>query len=243
MTKPVTSDGPFEVGLQQLQKYLECSFKDVRLLKEALSHPSYVNENPGPKISSYERLEFIGDAVLGTVVAQELFIRGKGLDEGELTKMRSHLVRGENLARVAKSLSLGSHLLMGRGEESTGGRNKSSNLEACFESLVGALFLDQGYVLARELVLRCMETDIEHVVSHGTRGDIKSELQEMLQKNGNMPEYHLIDSTGPVHDPTFTVEVIVNGKVMGVGTGKRKIDAERVAASEALSSLRFVTRQ
>ena len=243
MTKSFPSDGPSEVVLQQLQKYLGCSFQDIRLLKEALSHPSYVNENSGPPISSYERLEFIGDAVLGTVVAQELFIRGKGLDEGELTKMRAHLVRGENLAQVAKSLSLGLYLLMGRGEESTGGRNKPSNLEACFEALVGALFLDQGYALAREFVLRCMETDIDHVVLHGTRGDIKSELQEMLQKNGSMPEYHLIDSTGPVHDPTFTVEVIVNGKVVGVGTGKRKIDAERVAASEALSSVRFVTRQ
>jgi len=243
MTKSFTSDGPSELVLQQLQKYLRCSFKDIRLLQEALSHPSYVNENFGPEISSYERLEFIGDAVLGTVVAQELFIRGKGLSEGELTNMRSHLVRGENLTRVAKSLSLGSYLLMGRGEEATGGRNKSSNLEACFESIVGALFLDQGYALAREFVLRCMETDIEHIVAHGTRGDIKSELQEMLQKNGSMPEYHLIDSTGPVHDPTFTVEVIVDGKVVGVGTGKRKIDAERVAASEALSLIKHETRQ
>ena len=226
--------------LQQLQSKLGLSFKSEALLHEALVHPSYLNENPGFPLGSYDRLEFLGDAILNTVVAQELFLRGPQLTEGDLTKGRAFLVRGEYLAGLAESIGLGGYLFTGRGEEATGGRSKESSLEAVMEALVGAVFLDRGYQAARDFVLKYMLKDIQHIVAHGIASDPKAELLELVQKtDGEKPEYRLVESSGPVHAPSFVVEVLVNSQVMGRGRGKRKLDAERLAAKQALEQLAY----
>lgn len=176
---------------EELEARLGLAFRDRRLLEQALVHPSYLNENPGFPLGSNERLEFLGDAVIGLVVGLELFQRQPHLSEGELTKLRSYLVRGETLARVAGGLKLGLYLALGRGEEATGGRRRRSNLAAALEALVGAIFLDQGYEVARGFVLRAMDGEIAEVLREGVPQDAKSRLQEVLQRMGNPPPHYL----------------------------------------------------
>ena len=224
---------------EEIQRRLGLRFNSPSLLVEALTHPSFLNENPGSPLASYQRLEFLGDAILGSVVALELFQRCPDLSEGELTRLRSHLVQGSSLARVAARLDLGSCLNLGRGEEAGGGRHRESNLAAAFEALVGAVFLDQGADAARAFILEFLSEDMEEAQKGGPPTDPKSQLQEMVQAGGGEPpQYRVVSLKGPDHSKTFAVEVLVDSRVLGVGSGKRKLNAEREAASKAIEALR-----
>ena len=223
-----------------LERKLGLRFKDRGLLGLALVHPSYVNEvRPGQReAGSYERMEFLGDAVLGATITLELFKRCPELSEGQLTKLRSSLVRGRTLAKVARSLGLGQHLSLGRGEESTGGRERDSNLSAAFEAVVGAAFLDRGFAKASKFVLGVMGQEMAEVLAEGVPEDPKSRLQELIQADGGpSPSYRVVKSGGPDHLKSFEVEVIMDGEVMGRGLGQRKLDAEKQAAQDALGRL------
>jgi ribonuclease-3 len=229
----------------RLEQKLNLSFKDKGLLDQALAHPSYLNELPpgeGPT-SSYERLEFLGDAMLGAAITLELYQRCPHLPEGQLTRLRSSLVEGKALAGVARRLELGQHLKLGRGEESTGGRDRDSNLAASLEALVGAIFLDGGFDAARDFVLGTMRDEVEGHLAAGVPEDPKSRLQELVQSmSGETPRYRLVEAGGPDHAKSFDVEVVMDGQVMGRGRGKRKLDAEKQAAEEALRRLETSTR-
>jgi len=223
--------------LAGLAERLGLAFRQPALLRQAFVHSSCLNEDPSAAPSN-ERLEFLGDAVLDLVVAQELCIRCPDIAEGELTKRRAYMVNHRSLARVALKLDLGRHLRMGRGEEARGGRQRESNLESVLEALAGAVFLDGGFEAARAFVLRALEPGLTRVVERGVPQDPKVELQELAQARGlGLPAYLVVDSEGPEHARTFTVEVSVDGRVLGGGVSSRTLDAEREAAEQALDAL------
>ena len=223
---------------QELAAKLGLAFKDWSLLETALTHSSYLNEDPSFPLESNERLEFLGDAIVGLVVARELYDRCPGASEGDLTEGRTHVVRGSSLAQVARGIGLGGYLRMGRGEDAAGGRERESNLEGALEALAGAVFLDGGYDAARALVLRILKEPLDEIVRHGIPQNAKGRLQELTQGRGlGQPRYELVETSGPDHAPTFTVAVEVDGKVLGQGTGSGKLDAEQAAAREALGKL------
>ena len=225
-----------------LEKQLGLRFKDPALLAQALVHPSYVNESRPARSSleSYERLEFLGDSELNLIVTAELYKRRPDLLEGELTKLRSLLVRGTSLAKVAQKMDLGRSLKLGKGEESTGGRERESNLAAAFEAVVGALFLDGGHDAAKRFVLAAIGDEVESLLAEGAvPEDPKSRLQELVQRQGmSSPRYRLVDVQGPDHEKLFNVEVMVDGEVVGNGHGKRKSDAEKMAAENGFQHFR-----
>ncbi len=225
-----------------LEKLLGLRFKDPELVEQALVHPSYINEARPAKSSleSYERLEFLGDSELNLIVTAELYKRRPDLLEGELTKLRSSLVRGSSLAQIARNMELGRLLKLGKGEESTGGRERESNLAAAFEALVGAVFLDGGHDPAKRFVLSVMEGELESLLAKGQAPeDPKSKLQELVQSKGmSSPRYRLVDVQGPDHAKLFNVEVMVGGEVVGKGHGRRKSDAEKLAAEDGFEHFR-----
>ena len=232
------STGASAGRLDSFEEALGVSFGDRDLLRTALVHSSVLNEDSGESSDSNERLEFLGDGLIGLVVAQELYQRYPDRAEGELTSMRSALVRGETLARVGSTLDLGRFLVMGKGEERNGGRDRASTLAAAFEALVGALFLDQGYEPARSFVLGALAQEISRVDHAAVPTSPKSLLQELLQGQGlDPPAYRITDITGDDHARTFTAEAVSEGKVVGRGTGTRKALAEQEAAAHALRSL------
>lgn len=220
-----------------LEKVLGVEFKNPDLLRLAFIHSSFLNEDPKAVPESNERLEYLGDALLGLVVADELYRRYPDQAEGELTQMRAALVRGSALATLAKSLGLGEHLILGKGEESTGGRTRDSNMAATFEALVGAVYLDGGYRTARKFVLRIMGDALKSVGGLSTVRNAKSALQELVQSRGiATPSYRIVDFSGEDHAREFTAEVLVEGRVVGRGKGRRKAIAEQDAAQNALNS-------
>ncbi len=221
-----------------LQRTLGVSFNEPFLLKQALVHSSYANENPSLAPASNERLEFLGDAVLGQVVAAKLYRDFPHLSEGEMTKLRAVLVRRDTLARIAKIIDLGNHLLMGKGEETSGGRDKPANLASALEAVIAAVFLDQGLAIAEECTLGLFTTELPKAASQRKGTDYKSELQELIQaRKQEAPTYHVIEATGPDHDKKFTVEVKLGGTVLGRGSGKSKKAAETAAARATLKQL------
>jgi len=223
--------------LAVLQNTLGVSFKDPSLMEQALVHSSYINESPGITTSN-ERLEFLGDAVLGFIIAQELYQRLPQSSEGEMTELRSSLVRGDALSRLAKAISLGDYLYLGKGEEASGGRRKSANLAGAMEAVIAAIFLDQGLNATRDFILRLMGKELDKVLSQGIAPDYKSQLQELIQaRHQQTPTYQVIEETGPDHDRRFSVEVRVGGTVLGRGSGKSKKSAEEEAARSALDQL------
>ncbi|MSQ22395.1 MAG: ribonuclease III [Dehalococcoidia bacterium] len=225
-------------ALKQLQDSLDLSFRDQGLLCLALTHPSYVNEHPEEAGVSNQRLEFLGDAVIDLVVARELYERLPGLDEGDLTELRSQVVRGQVLARVARRLGLGRHLLLGQGEASAGGKDRDSNLAAVMEALVGAVFVDRGYAASQRLVSRILKPELAQVRAEGVSKDAKSQLQERMQRDGRgTPGYQMVSAEGPPHKRSFTMQVVVDGQALGTGQGSRRVDAERHAAAQALKAM------
>ena len=223
---------------KDLQRRLGLKFKSPGLLDQALTHPSYLNENPSLSLISYQRLEFLGDAVISSVIALKLFQCSPDLTEGQLTKLRSHLVQEKSLAQVAARLDLGSYLRVGKGEEASGGRSRESNLAAVFEALVGAIFLDRGFDAVKAFILDCMREEMERALQSGVPQDPKVQLQELVQNGGGeSPRYRVVNLEGPEHGRSFTVEVLVGGQILGAGCGKRRLDAEREAARRALETL------
>jgi len=221
-----------------LEELLGVTFQDQSLLRQAFVHRSYLNENPEAALDSNERMEFLGDAALGLVVAQRLYEHFPSHGEGLLTEIRAHLVRRDTLARAAERLKLGECLLLGRGEESAGGRRRPSSLAAVFEAVAGAILLDQGLGAVERFVSSALAPELEDVRSGVVPADPKSRLQILVQSRGQpLPEYHTSKAEGPEHARLFTVEAYLNGDVVGVGQGKTKRQAEREAARRALEKL------
>jgi ribonuclease-3 len=224
--------------LAVLQQYLGVFFNDLSLLKQALVHSSCINENPSFAPTSNERLEFLGDTVLGLIVAEKLYQDFPHFTEGEMTKLRAALVCRDTLTRVARTIGLGDYLYLGKGEEASGGRHKSANLAGAMEALIAAVSLDQGLAIAKDFVLRLLNEELQKVVSQDAGADYKSQLQELVQaKEQRTPGYHIIETIGPDHDRRFTVEVRVGNTVLGVGSGRSKKMAETEAARAALVQL------
>jgi ribonuclease-3 len=222
---------------EQAAKALGVTFNDPRVLHEAFVHRSYLNENPSEGLESNERLEFFGDAVLSYVVAERLFRDCPTCDEGMLTEWRGYLVKRDSLARFAQRLGVGRFLLLGRGEEAAGGRERSANLASLFEAVVGAIAIDNGLERARSFILDAIGSEID-LRGRPTPIDPKSRLQERAQARWQRaPHYKTVHEEGPEHRKVFTVEVSVHGEVLGSGTGLSKQEAEREAARRALGRL------
>jgi ribonuclease-3 len=222
-------------NLDDFQSSIGIYWKNISLLEEALTHSSYVNENPLAK--SNERMEFLGDALLGLVLARKLFQDYPDLAEGELTRRRSLLVRGSTLASVAKQIGLGDAMFMGKGEEKCDGRSKASNLAGAMEALVAAVMLDQGFEKSRDFILRILAIEIEkqrRELDKDYKSLFQSEVQSLYHTT---PTYRIVDAVGPDHNRRFTAEVIVNDEVSALGQGRSKKLAEADAARTALSKL------
>ena len=227
------------VELATLQQILGIRFKELSLLEQALIHSSYVNENPGAALISNERLEFLGDAVLGMIVAQKLYQDLPNSAEGELTKLRSALVRRSALASLARDIGLSDYLYLGKGEEASGGRHKPANLAGAMEAVIAAIFLDQGWDATRDFILSLFDTELKRLAWQGAGIDYKSQLQHLIQsRQQETPVYHIIEATGPDHDRRFTAEVRVGNIVLARGYGKSKKLAEAEAACSALEKLK-----
>lgn len=222
--------------MEELEQKLQYQFHDPTLLSEALSHSSYANEHRGQHLNSNERLEFLGDAVLGFVTAEFLFLQHPDLPEGDLTRIRAALVCEQSLHEVAQKLELGRYLKLGRGEEAGGGRTRTSILADATEAVIAAVYLDGGIVEASGLIHRfLLDAEKEEVVEERRR-DFKTELQELVQRQaGQELTYRMAGEQGPDHAKTFSAEVLLNGSVVGTGTGRSKKEAEQAAASDALS--------
>ena len=226
--------------LPELEADLGVTFQNKQLLQQAFIHRSYLNElqSNNAELVDNERMEFLGDAVLGYLFSDLLYRRYPGEKEGGLTNLRSALVRRETLARLANQLHLGDHLLLGHGEEENGGRRRPATLCATFEAMVGALYLDQGIDLCREVLLRLFTAELAKLDQTLARKDAKSRLQELAQEQLNhTPRYRQIDSKGPDHDKHFVMTVQINGKPYGIGEGHSKQEASQRAASMALYHL------
>lgn len=222
---------------QEFAERLNLSFSDSFLLTRALTHRSYLNEHP-EAIEDNERLEFLGDAVLDFLVGAWLYNRFPEMSEGNLTRLRSALVRTENLAEFADDIHLGSAILLGRGEDEAGGRERPALLCASFEALVGALFLEGGIPAVQAFVEPRLEPAARKILSGHKDRDPKSLLQEWAQSAGHgTPYYRTIAAKGPDHAKTFDVEVHINGKVYGRGSGQSKQAAAKEAAQQALNEL------
>ncbi|MCQ2484110.1 MAG: ribonuclease III [Clostridia bacterium] len=217
--------------INELQEKLGYRFNDEGLLLRALSHSSYVNENHSVG-GSNERLEFLGDSVLGFITAENFFKNYKNFPEGELTKLRAAMVCEKSLAGFAREIELGKYLMLGKGEMITGGRERPSIQADAFEAVIAAIYLDGGMDAARKFVLKYID---EAIKRHQSVKDYKTILQEIVQRNpGEIVEYVLVGETGPDHDKRFEVEVHLNSNVIGRGIGKSKKRAEQEAAREAL---------
>ncbi len=207
------------------------------LLDQALTHASYLNES-GTDAPSNERLEFLGDAVLGMVVGHELFRLFPAAGEGDLTRMRAEIVRGTALARAAVRFRLGEHIILGRGEEAAGGRTRERNLAGALEALVGAVYRDQGYRAARSLIVRLLGPELQQIRREGARIDAKSNLQHLVQARWHEPpDYVTVDEVAEGTGRRFTVEVRVGVATLGRGSGASKREAQQEAAREAVVRL------
>ncbi len=222
--------------IKDLEEALGYHFQNITLLRNALTHSSYANERWRDSLASNERLEFLGDSVLGMVTAEHLYRTFPNRPEGELSKIRADLVCEKALARVAKQLKLGDYLLLGHGEEQGGGRTRNSILADAVESVLAATYLDGGFSSAADMIHRLILTDIP--VENPRNADYKTQFQEIVQQKKNqLIQYSLTGESGPDHAKEFTVEVLLNGEVVGVGVGSSKKRAEQEAARAALEHL------
>lgn len=224
--------------MQELEKKLNYTFRDPGLLHEALSHSSYANEHRSAGRRSNERLEFLGDSVLGFVTAEFLFVQHPDLQEGDLTRIRAALVCEQSLYEVARKLDLGAYLKLGRGEEAGGGRQRTSILADATEAVFAAVYLDGGIGAASDLIHRVLlDAEKEEAVEERRR-DYKTALQELIQRQADQVlSYRMIGEEGPDHDKTFRAQVLLNDQPVGTGSGHSKKEAEQSAAKDALSRL------
>lgn len=224
------------IDIDSLEGKLGYSFSDRSVVLEALTHRSYAHEKKNKK--NYERLEFLGDAVLQLIVTEYLLDRYKNYDEGLLSKLRGYFVSEGFLSKIATEMSLGDYILLGKGEKASGGKYKESLLCDIFESVVAAIYLDGGYTPAREIIITHFGSRIDEDISNSSFIDAKSELQKISQRRfGKLPEYTVLDEKGPEHDKIFVVRVDVENLVTEKGIGKTKKMAEKDAAKKALQKL------
>ena len=223
--------------MQDLEEKLNYHFKDRTLLQTALTHSSYANENRSKGVECNERLEFLGDSILGMVVADYLYKEHPDWPEGELTRFRSRLVCESNLDNVARDLDLGSYLLLGKGEEAGGGRTRNSVIADAVEALLAAVYLDGGLKAAGKVIQTCILDRIDEREA-GSR-DYKTTLQELVQRKSGMTlSYQLRGSAGPDHSKIFYMEVLLNGEAIGKGSGRSKKEAEQMAAKAGIHTLK-----
>lgn len=224
--------------LKQLQQKLELVFQNRQLLKQAFTHASYVNEHRFSQYEDNERLEFLGDAVLELTVSEHLYRLFPDRPEGELTKLRAAIVCEPSLVKFAENLEFGKYVLLGKGEELTGGRTRPALLADVFESFIGALYLDQGLEAVTAFLHRHVFPNLTLDGKLST-GDFKTELQELTQHHGmGTLEYRIIEERGPAHEREFVAEVRMDGRPLGQGTGRSKKEAEQQAAAVALELLK-----
>lgn len=222
--------------IKDLETAIGYRFRNITLLQNALTHSSYANERWHNSLMSNERLEFLGDSILGMVVAEYLFRTFPDRPEGELTRMRADMVCEKTLARVAAHIELGRHLMLGNGEEQGGGRSRDSILADAVESVIAASFLDGGMDAARRFIQKFVLVEVPVKQLHNA--DYKTALQELVQQKKNQTlSYALVGESGPDHDKRFEVEVSLNGRVIGTGTGSSKKRAEQMAAQNALNQM------
>ena len=224
--------------MQELELKLGYTFKNPALLSEALSHSSYANEHRSARLNSNERLEFLGDSVLGFVTAEYLFARHPDLPEGDLTSIRAALVCEQSLYEVARQLDLGRYLKLGRGEESGGGRERTSILADATEAVFAAVYLDGGIQAASRLIHRVLLDGAKEEAVEERRRDFKTALQELVQRQADQVlTYRMVGEQGPDHAKVFMAEVLLNGAAIGSGSGHSKKEAEQSAARAALEKL------
>jgi ribonuclease-3 len=232
------------MDLADIEKGLNLTFNDKTLLRRALTHRSYLNENQDYILEDNERLEFLGDAILDFITGEHLYHRFPESAEGQLTNLRSALVRTEQLARFATEMRLGDYLFLGRGEEETGGRQRTAILCDAFEALIGALYLDRGLEFTRDFMCDVMEQALQEVLISDTEKDAKSRLQEVAQSHYRVtPTYRTIKEEGPDHAKEFTVQALLGSKPYGEGVGLSKQTAAQAAAQQALDVLYKEIRQ
>ena len=220
--------------MENLENKLGYKFKNTGLLKTALTHSSYANEH---RCKSYERMEFLGDSVLGLIVSTFLFEKMKSVDEGDLSRIRASLVCEESLAEEARKIGLGEYILLGNGEERSGSRERASILSDAFEATLGAVFLDGGIDVAKEYLFKIMGDKLLEAVKHKSVKDYKSRLQEVIQHRTHGKtkiEYKVVSESGPEHQKSFCVELLIDGKKITNGKGFSKKEAEQKAAQQAL---------
>ncbi|MEK7607328.1 MAG: ribonuclease III [Patescibacteria group bacterium] len=226
-----------EINWSKFEEQADVKFKDKTLLKQAFTHRSYINENKNSKLEHNERLEFLGDAVLELVVTDFLYKKYPTKPEGELTTYRSALVNSTTLAEVASNLNMNDFLLLSKGESKDTGRARQFILANTFESVVGAIYLDQGYNVAKKFIEKNIFIFADKMIAQGNLVDTKSLFQEKSQeKTGITPSYKLIRDSGPDHDKLFTVGVYINRDQIATGEGKSKQEAEQNAALRALEA-------
>lgn len=227
--------------LIEFEKIIGYKFNDILLLNKALTHRSYANEHKKSKIKDNERLEFLGDAVLSLVITEYIFNEFQNKREGELAKIRSSVVSSKALFKKSKELNLGEYILLGKGEESTGGRKRFSNLTNVYEAVIGAIFIDSDFASAKIFILEQFKQDINEVVEKRIYLDYKSILQEYTQHQYKVrPIYKLIKEEGPEHSKKFTVEVFIEDKSFGSGTSNTKKEAEQLSAEVASKKLKIL---
>lgn len=219
---------------------LGITMDNLDLLNTALTHTSFAHESKEqPRPVHNERIEFLGDSVLSIIVSTYMYKHFPKLNEGELTKFRAHIVCETSLAQYAHKISLGKYLRLGKGEASSGGRERASILADAFESVLGAYYIDQGLAAAEKFLLGLMKTELDFICEHGIYSDYKTRLQEIVQRDGDVEiSYELIDSSGPEHNKSFTTVVSVAGKIVGKGVGHSKKESEQHAAKSALEQLK-----
>lgn len=216
---------------KELEEKISYKFKNKELLKQALTHSSFTNEQKINKQKNYERLEFLGDAVLELASSKFFFMNNPDMTEGQMTKMRSSMVCEPALAFCARDIELGKYIFLGKGEEATGGRERDSIISDVMEAIIGAVYLDGGFEEAEKFILKFILSDLE---SKQLFYDSKTILQEKVQKNGQTLRYELLEETGPDHDKQFTVEAYIDDKAVSRGIGRTKKSAEQKAAYAAL---------
>lgn len=231
------TDSSLDVGrVEATQERLELHFKDVNILRMALTHSSFAYETGDCEFN--ERLEFLGDSVLGLAITEYIFNYFPMMQEGGLAKLRANLVSAETLTEVARELDLGDFIFIGKGAEQSGLRHNASVLADCLEAVIGAIYLDQGFEVAAGFVIRLFEPKIKERGSRKEQGDPKTNLQELtMDKWGTLPDYDIFSQEGPAHRPMFSAAVSVRGQVFGRGVGTSKKRAEQLAAKEALKEI------
>ena len=219
--------------MKSLCEKLGYTFKDIKLLETALTHPSYGGDHHVPH---YQRLEFLGDAVLELAISRYLFFELPEIDEGKLTRIRAGIVREETLSAAAKRINLGRYIRLSVGEQRSGGRNKSSILSDVMEAVLAAVYLDGGFDCAVQVIEKVLGDDL-HSGSLEDHLDAKSRLQEILQRNGEMPKYEFVSMEGPPHAPEFCYRVVCNDEILAEGRGTSKQNAQQAAARDALKRM------